>query len=442
MNLTGTSDLVTVTTTTTADIDVQASWADQTTTAFTPGRTNTLITTGTTTTVVGSPAGSTQRAVTSMKVRNAHGSTSNVVTITHTDGTNAADVWSGTLLAGESVQYDGKVFLKLDSNGNTRTSTGITVAGSDTQVQYNDGGALAGDADLTWNKTTNTLGLGGTDTGINITGITTEPSAPASGLLRVYSKSVCGRMLPKFIGPAGVDSPFQPAFFGNNITMWNPTTATAGVWLGTAGAGAGTYATVLPTMSGNIGTGMKRARWSNVVTTANQVLGQRNTEAMYFRGNVTGVGGFFFFCRFRWETYTAGSRLFVGMHTATTVVSANPSASLNIVGFGMDAADTEISFMHNDAGGTATKVAIPGIDPAATGQAYDAYIFCRPSDNVVYYRLVNINDGTVEVDSSVNTNLPVDTTGLTAGCLASNAALTVANNTQIGLNRIYIESDF
>ena len=33
--------------------------------------------------------------------------------------------------------------------------------GSDTQVQFNDGGAFAGDADLTWNSTTNVLGVTG-----------------------------------------------------------------------------------------------------------------------------------------------------------------------------------------------------------------------------------------------------------------------------------------
>lgn len=35
-----------------------------------------------------------------------------------------------------------------------------TVAGSDTQVQFNDGGTLAGDAGLTYNKTTDTLSVG------------------------------------------------------------------------------------------------------------------------------------------------------------------------------------------------------------------------------------------------------------------------------------------
>ena len=36
------------------------------------------------------------------------------------------------------------------------------VGGSDTQVQFNDGGVFGGDSDLIWNKTTNTMTLGGT----------------------------------------------------------------------------------------------------------------------------------------------------------------------------------------------------------------------------------------------------------------------------------------
>ena len=36
-----------------------------------------------------------------------------------------------------------------------------TAAGSDTQVQYNDGGSLSGSADLTWDDSTKELGIGG-----------------------------------------------------------------------------------------------------------------------------------------------------------------------------------------------------------------------------------------------------------------------------------------
>lgn len=50
-------------------------------------------------------------------------------------------------------------------SGLTITDTTLTAAGSpggsNTQLQFNDGGVLGGDADLTWNKTTNILTAGG-----------------------------------------------------------------------------------------------------------------------------------------------------------------------------------------------------------------------------------------------------------------------------------------
>jgi len=58
--------------------------------------------------------------------------------------------------ANGSAGTDGQL---LTSNGSVvywKTPTAV-VAGSDTQVQFNDGGALAGDAGLTFNKTTDTL---------------------------------------------------------------------------------------------------------------------------------------------------------------------------------------------------------------------------------------------------------------------------------------------
>jgi hypothetical protein len=47
---------------------------------------------------------------------------------------------------------------------------------------------------------------------------------------------IAGKGVLKVKGPSGLDFPLQTAFWQNNITMWNPTTAT-GVWLGTIGGG-------------------------------------------------------------------------------------------------------------------------------------------------------------------------------------------------------------
>jgi hypothetical protein len=52
--------------------------------------------------------------------------------------------------------------LKTDGSGATSwTSISLSPAGSDTYIQFNDGGAFGGDVDLTWNKTTNLLDISG-----------------------------------------------------------------------------------------------------------------------------------------------------------------------------------------------------------------------------------------------------------------------------------------
>ena len=57
---------------------------------------------------------------------------------------------------------------------------GATAGGSDTQVQFNDGGStLGGDSAFTWNKTTNTLAVGT----VVLTGTATVPTAPTAGEL-------------------------------------------------------------------------------------------------------------------------------------------------------------------------------------------------------------------------------------------------------------------
>jgi len=59
----------------------------------------------------------------------------------------------------------------------------------------------------------------------------------------------------------------------------------------------------------------------------------------------------------------------------------------------------------------------------------------------VSWRIIDINTGT-EASGTQTTNLPVATTMLTAGVLASNAALTAVNATHLGVNRIYVETDY
>ena len=137
--LASTSDLLRVITSSTSALDVQANWADLASGSVTPGRTNTAITTATTTTIVGSPAASTARTVKQMSLRNKGGST-NVITITHTDGTTTVEVIEVTLAADCALMYheDGGWWV-TDSQGRAivvnMTNVGTPISDSDTIVR-------------------------------------------------------------------------------------------------------------------------------------------------------------------------------------------------------------------------------------------------------------------------------------------------------------------
>lgn len=120
--LTSTSDKLQVITGSTGTVEVHTSWVDNLSGAITPGRTNTpTISSATTTDVVAAPGASTQRNVKFISVRNDHATTSNLVQVQHTDGTNVITLWVGTLLAQESINFnEGVGWQYLDASGNPK----------------------------------------------------------------------------------------------------------------------------------------------------------------------------------------------------------------------------------------------------------------------------------------------------------------------------------
>ena len=123
LNLTGTSDLVRVVTSGTADIDVHVSGVERTDSpeGFIPIRQNTLITTASTTTILSSPASGKQRNAKFIDIKNEHASSANTVTVEMTDGTNVATLFKVTLAAGEeAVLNDAGVWFVYDVNGGVK----------------------------------------------------------------------------------------------------------------------------------------------------------------------------------------------------------------------------------------------------------------------------------------------------------------------------------
>lgn len=97
---------------------------------------------------------------------------------------------------------------------------GGTPGGSDTQVQFNDGGAFGGDAGLTYNKTTDVLTAGG----VNVTGLTVSSAVATDASKNLVSVTNTGT--------------------GNNVLATSPTLVTPA--LGTPSSGTLTNCTGLP----------------------------------------------------------------------------------------------------------------------------------------------------------------------------------------------------
>ena len=106
----------------------------------------------------------------------------------------------------------------------TGGGAGSTPGGANTTIQFNDAGAFSGSGNFTFNKTTNQATLSGslavsgssilTGSLLIISGSIrmddiADPASPPTDNLILYAKKVGGRMLPKIIGPSGVDTILQ-----------------------------------------------------------------------------------------------------------------------------------------------------------------------------------------------------------------------------------------
>ncbi len=253
------------------------------------------------------------------------------------------------------------------------------------------------------------------------------------------------KAIPIFSSSGNANMPVQSALWNSRELLvlagiGNSWSAVIGNTMSVALAGTASTPALATT---NLYTVQMRVARATVITTANQQVGAVGaTLAPYLRGASAGQGGFLFVCRFGFETWTGGDRLFVGLSAAVgSMVTGQPSAITDMMGFGIDASDTAITFMHNDSSGTAVKTSITGTT-LASGQGYIAYMFCKPNDTVVYYRLDDINAGTTLADSSIGTSeLPTNTTFLFPAVVMGNAANAGAGNATIGLLSLYIETD-
>lgn len=401
--LKGTVDVVRVTTDAAANVLAHADFVDATAAGVVlpPGdRTNTAaITTATTATVVAAPGSGTTRNLRQLTVANTHATVATNVLIEHYDGTTASQLWEGRLLAGESVVLD--AFGRWTLYGTDGIAKTVGVLTALVLGKVGDAAQAASDADT----------------------------------LKVFARKVAGRMTLKTIGPYGIDQVMQDKMSENGFVLYLPNSSTTvGLNLGLGWTSGGTVSHPTPSStSPAIYNQQKRTRWANVVTTTNQILGLRTAtaEKRFWRGNAAGLGGWNFHARFAIGLWPAATvRLFVGLNDSNAGWVISDTLTGNGCGLWHDTTEaaTVLNFVTRG-GTTATKAAITLATALAAGQCFDFWMYCPPNGSSIGYRLVELNTGSVLVDTTTNVTLPLTTAFLGPELAMSNGTANITVTT-------------
>jgi hypothetical protein len=270
----------------------------------------------------------------------------------------------------------------------------------------------------------------------------TEPTPPAAGFMRLYSKDVAGRMVPKFVGPAGIDTRLQPALDGNGIEIILPASSTA-----FAAVGCATWTAVGTVSHPALAAGSLRASTRRAIVTSAATAASaselRQAVTRCWRGDAAGQGGFFMSMRFGASSSVAGQRLFCGLMSATgaTSTSQDPAALTNVIGVGNAAADANLQVLTNDGTGTCTKVDLGASFPVPSGvnnALYELVLFAAPNAASVGWCVTRLDTGAV-ASGTISADLPAASTFLAPHLYINNNG--VASAVVLEYFRYYLESD-
>jgi hypothetical protein len=269
------------------------------------------------------------------------------------------------------------------------------------------------------------------------------PAAGSGNDLRVYAGKMANQPRLFQRGPSGKAEPLGPSFGRSRMAWWNPRGDVATI--DTFGMGVTTTGTLTLAAVNNTNFYKSQRRVDALVTTPSTtaVAGFRWNQSQWYRGDAAGRGGFLVCMRVGFTTGVASTtRGFFGFVSATGApTDAEPSGQNNVLGFGWDAADSNISFMHKTGSGTVAKDTLSGswARPAANEDAvYEATIYCAPNGSTVEYQLDNLTAGTT-TSGSASSSLPANTTLLLPKMYHSVGG--VSSVIGITLFNCYVESD-
>ena len=312
--------------------------------------------------------------------------------------------------------------------------------GVNKEVAFNDSGILAGDPNFTWDKATRQLELGAAVApgALGLFGDLTDPVAEPSKVL-IYSKNMAGRIYPKWIGPTGIDMPFQPCVGFNGIKQVAPasgtTAATCMTAFATAFVNSATTLTQIAVTSTSIKTRMRSVTLATNTTTG-QIASHRSTVQ-----EVCGAGGYFFVERFYLTTLAAGNRGFFGLWgNALVATNVDPLTSFAVAKVGLAfSANTGNWRIVCSTTTAATAVDLGATMPINITDVMELVLFCAPGGTTIGYRVTNITTGAV-VTGTLSTNVPATSVAMAVNLWHCNNA--TGASVAFGLNKWYLESDY
>lgn len=228
----------------------------------------------------------------------------------------------------------------------------------------------------------------------------------------------------------------RPCFSLANVGGLTAGTSTAGMAISTLGSGTSrTPATT------SLFTSVRRVGYISAAT-AGASASMRASALLLQRGASAGMGGFVLSMQFGASdaATVADARMFCGMYgTAASIGNVNPSTLTDIVGVGADAAEVNLSLMHNDGTGTATKVDLGANFPANT-LSTDLYLLeltCAPAGTDITWRLTRLNTNHI-ASGVINTNIPAADTLMSVQLWRNNGTTAAA----VGLDvcNIYLDT--
>lgn len=276
-----------------------------------------------------------------------------------------------------------------------------------------------------------------------------SPATPAASNFNFFGRTVGGRIMPAFMGPAGQSSALQPHWGRNRVSYWQPlgNATTVPITTGFTAATALGTATARNVAATNILTRARRLGYVSA-STAGSLAGIYWTVAQYTIGDGSGLGGFHSIMRFGTSdaASVSGARAFIGWSSSVAApTNVDPAGLTN--SFGLAQLSGDATQWYIVYGGSAAQTAIAlgtGLGaPTDTTALYEiAFYAPNTSNNTVYYTVTNLGTGVVvsgTLTGTAGTALPSSSTFLAPRAWRTNNATALAVG--IDVASIYTETD-